>query len=231
MIFSDPNVVYLLLLLGLWSSVFGLYIPGTGVLEVLALLTVIGSLLALAVNPATNWLAAILIGVGVLGYMFIPLYRRAWARFAGLGLVAQAVGGLFLFNATTSASVSPLFVTFTVGLSFLFYKFVLLPFAEKQSHQPVLGDEELLPGAFGTVVKALDPVGTVNVRSELWTAYADEPIAAGEHIMVISKEGLRLFVEKAKHKRRPLQVQQENSNGSDLGLPESGNLTEAEEAR
>jgi membrane protein implicated in regulation of membrane protease activity len=37
-------------------------------------------------------------------------------------------------------------------------------------------------------------VGTVQVKSELWTAIADEPLTAGEHVVVQKIEGLRLRV-------------------------------------
>ncbi len=42
----DPNLTYLLLLLGLWASVFGVYVPGTGFIELLA---------AGAADPAQFW--------------------------------------------------------------------------------------------------------------------------------------------------------------------------------
>jgi membrane-bound serine protease (ClpP class) len=203
MIFADPNVIYLLLLVGLWASVFGIYIPGTGVVEGVAVVTLAGALIALVSNPATNWLAVLLIGAGVLGYMLIPLYRHSLARLALVGLILQAVGGIFLFSGT---SVSLLIIVATIGITLFFYQFALLRILEKQTNEPSVGDEELLPGSLGQVSKALDPVGIVNVRSESWTAYSNEPLQPGETIVVVAKEGLRLYVEKAKPKRRPRQT-------------------------
>lgn len=49
----------------------------------------------------------------------------------------------------------------------------------------------------------LEPVGTVNVNSELWTAYSNEPLPSGTYVEVVSKEGLRLFVVRAKPKHLP----------------------------
>lgn len=206
---SDPNLTYLLLVVGLWASVFGLYVPGTGVVELLAAIGMLGALLALAANPATNWLFAVLIGVGVLSYMLLPLYRREWARWALLGLVLQAFGGFFLF---TDSAVSPLLIGVTVAISFGLYQLVLVPFHRKQTSLPTVGDEELLEGAHGYVVKPLDPVGTVNVNSELWTAYSSEPLPSGTYVQVVSKEGLRLFVERAKPKRTPRLAQAEDAD-------------------
>ncbi|MFQ3536010.1 MAG: NfeD family protein [Aggregatilineales bacterium] len=196
----DPNLTYLLLVLGLWASVFGLYVPGTGFVELLAGVAMIGAFLALAANPATNWLFVVLLGAGVLSYMLLPLYRREWARAALLGLVGQAIGGLFLFADTLT---SPVLIALTVGISFGLYQLVLVPFHRKQISQPTVGEDELLEGAQGYVVKALEPVGTVNVNSELWTAYSNEALPSGTPVRVVSKEGLRLFVERTKPKHKP----------------------------
>jgi membrane-bound serine protease (ClpP class) len=197
---QDPNVVYLLLLIGMWASVFGIYIPGTGIVEVFALVALVGAFLLLVTNPLTNWLAAILLGIGVFGYLLVPLFRRDLARLALVGLALQAIGGFFLFS---DNSVSALVIAATVGISLAFYQLALLPFLNRQASEPAVGDDELLAGATGWVVTALDPIGTVNVRSEIWTAYSDEPLQPGERITVIAKEGLRLHVERAKSKGTP----------------------------
>ncbi|GAB4544735.1 MAG: hypothetical protein OHK0023_02000 [Anaerolineae bacterium] len=197
---ADPNLIYLLYLVGLWSSVFGLYIPGTGAAEGIAAISMIGALIALAVNPATNWLAAVLLGAGVVGFMLLPIYQQRWARFALVGLVAQVVGGLLLFG---MGAVSPVLVGLTAAISFGMYQLVLLPFHRKQTSLPVIDDEKAILNASGYVVKALDPVGTVNIQGELWTAYSSEPLSEGTYVAVVAKEGLRLFVEPTKHKHRP----------------------------
>ncbi|MBO9308987.1 MAG: hypothetical protein J7551_04295 [Chloroflexi bacterium] len=213
---SDPNLAYLLLVVGLWASVFGLYVSGTGIVELIAAIGMVGALLALAANPATNWIFAVLIGVGVLSYMLLPLYRREWARWAPLGLVLQTISSFFLFTDTV---VSPVLIGVTAAISFGLYQFVLLPFYRKQVSQPTVSEDELIEGACGYVVKPLDPVGTVNVNGELWTAYSAEPLPSGTYVQVISKEGLRLLVERAKPKRAPRLAQAEDAEASpDLPL-------------
>jgi membrane-bound serine protease (ClpP class) len=205
---SDPNLTYLLLIVGLWASVFGLYISGTGLVELLAAIGMIGALLALAANPATNWIFAVLIGAGVLSYTLLPLYKREWARWAPLGLALQAISSFFLF---TDTAISPVLIGVTVAISFGLYQLVLLPFHRKQVSPPVVGEDEPIEGAYGYVVKPLDPVGTVNVDGELWTAYSAEPLPSGTYVQVISREGLRLRVERAKLKQAPHLAQTEDA--------------------
>ena len=53
---------------------------------------------------------------------------------------------------------------------------------------------ESIVGQRGVVTTPIDPVGTVQVHSELWTAVADEVIGTGEEVEVIALEGLRVRV-------------------------------------
>ena len=59
----DPNLVYLVLIAGLWVGVAAIHAPGTGIMEILAVVALGGAVYALA-NMPTNWLALVLIVVG-----------------------------------------------------------------------------------------------------------------------------------------------------------------------
>ena len=197
MLTADPNVVYLILVVGLWASALAVYIPGTGLPEGIALVVLSVGLLLL-VNLPTNWLAVLALVIGILGFLMVPLYKRHLSALALVGLVFQVVGGVFLFD---GLAVSWLVIAITAAMSLAFYQFVLIPARATRSRQPLLGDEEQLPGAPGRVVMALNPVGTVNIRGELWTAFSDQPLQSGDDIVVIEKQGLQLYVEKVKTKR------------------------------
>lgn len=201
MTLTDPNLGYLLLLIGLWCSVFSIYKPGTGLFEPLSALGLIGAILIMASLP-TNWIGAGLVIVGVLAFLLVPLYRKFPALFALVGLALQTAGGLVLYD---GLAVSPLILAATVIGSFGLFLFVLRPLLVKQSQAPVVSGDESIIGKSGYVTKTLDPVGTVNIGGESWTAYSTTPLQPGERVTVIDKEGLRLVVEKTKAKRLPLE--------------------------
>ncbi len=92
---SDPNVVYLVLLFGLWVAVTAAYIPGTGALELLAAGTLIFALVILNSLP-TNWWAVLALVLGVLSFLLVPFLSSRLAIFAQGGLVLQAIGGALL---------------------------------------------------------------------------------------------------------------------------------------
>jgi membrane-bound serine protease (ClpP class) len=201
----DPNVVYLILIFGLWAAVTAAYIPGTGGPEALALIGVAGGILLLAGMP-TNWPGVIILFIGVLSFLLIPFLNNRWARLAEGGLILQVIGTLTMFN---GLQVSWLLLVVTIGLSILYHHGVLLPFLEKNRHQPtVIDDNKQLIGLVGRVVKPSEKVGasymaTVNVRGEQWTALADHALRAGDEVVVLERDGLQLQVEGVKHKQKP----------------------------
>jgi membrane-bound serine protease (ClpP class) len=198
----DPNLVYLILILGLWMSVTAVYMPGTGVVEGLASIGVIASLVVLA-NMPTVWWAVILIVVGVLSFLIIPFIDRRFAPLAVGGLVLQAIGSLTLFN---GISVSLPLIAVTIIASLLYHRYALLPALAHHRGKPAMLEDEPIIGLSGYVQSALNPVGTVYVRGETWTARSDQPLEKGAEIAVVDQEGLTLYVEALKHKRRQEEV-------------------------
>jgi membrane-bound ClpP family serine protease len=101
--------------------------------------------------------------------------------------------------------VSPLVLVFTLMLSLAYHRFVLMPVLQKVKAQGTEPDKnERVIGMRGRVQMPLDPIGTVLVDSEIWTATAHEPIEAGVMVVVVAREGLQLVVEPLKRKEESL---------------------------
>jgi membrane-bound serine protease (ClpP class) len=202
----DANVIYLVLVFGLWAAVTASYIPGTGVAEAIALIALGISLVVLFGLP-TNWVAVLLITIGVLVFLLIPFVSARLARAAQAGLILQVIGGLFLFNG--EARVSWLIIGLTVGASLLYHHYALMPLLRRARQSAAVRDDNAeLIGADGRVIKPFLPVGkrymgTVHVRGEQWSAVADHPMETGDDVVVLERDGLQLFVESLKHKQTP----------------------------
>ena len=195
----DPNLVYLILVFGLWMSVTAAYIPGTGAAEILAVIGVVAALVVLASLP-TNWWAVVLIVFGVLSFLVIPFLNRRYAPLAMGGLVLQAIGSVFLFN---GLAVSLPLVVVTIIASLLYHRYALMRTLDYHRAKPAMLEDEPIAGQTGYVQRALDPVGTVYVRGESWTARSDHKLEAGTEISVLEQDGLTLYVEAVKQKRQP----------------------------
>ena len=118
---TDPNVIYLLMMAGLWISATGTYIPGTGVAEVGGAALILGTLVLLSL-VATNWIAVIALVAGASLFFLLPLFKSEWENFAIGGLVLQALASFFLF---AEASVSPALIAVGVLLAFAYHRGIL----------------------------------------------------------------------------------------------------------
>lgn len=195
----DPNVAYFLLIFGLWLSVTAAYIPGTGIVELASGAALIGALAMLAALP-TNLGALLILMVGVLGFAVLPFLRVRPLWLALAGLVLQAGGSIALFN--DGVSVSPLLIAVTLALPLAYHTLVLMPMLSRQRNQrPVTDRDSDLIGKKGRVVETLNPIGSVLVNNETWTAEARRKIEVGMPIVVVEREGLKLIVELDKVKR------------------------------
>jgi membrane-bound ClpP family serine protease len=194
----DSNLIFVALIVSLWIGVTAAYIPGTGVLEGIALLA-LGAVLYVLLQLDVRWLAVLLIVVGISVFSIVPfinLKQPLWAL-GGLGL--QAVGSFLLFEGNT---VDAFVIFLTLVLPLGYYVFILLPMLANARRQPVMQKDDLLIGAIGRVTRTIDPVGTVHVNSESWTATSQQKLQPGTPVQVIERRGLQLVVEGIKEKRR-----------------------------
>jgi membrane-bound serine protease (ClpP class) len=196
---TDPNFVYTVLWLGLWIAVTVAHTPGTGVIEGLALIALGGAALMLLSLP-TNWLSVLILVAGVVGFILIPFIKQQYTTLSLGGLILQGVGGYFLFD---GLSVSLLVLGMTIVVSLAYHFFFLLPAIKQVQLHKWEDRDHLVVGAEGRVVKALDPIGTVQVNSELWTASSNKTLPAGTTVTVLERNGLQLYVESSKDKREP----------------------------
>lgn len=191
MIQLAPDLVYLGLILGLWLGVTATFVPGTGLLELLSVAGISASLLLLTGMPV-NWLGVFLLVAGASAFMLLPFLIRPRHTLPSIaGLALQVAGGLLMFPAD---QVSPALIGLSVALALLYWRFALLPVLARVRKAPPPEAHDDFHGETGRVVRALDPVGTVQLRGELWSATSERPLAAGEEVVVIGREGLNVQV-------------------------------------
>ena len=191
---TDPNVIYLLMMAGLWISATGTYIPGTGVAEVGGAALILGTLVLLSL-VTTNWIAVIALVAGASLFFLLPLLKSEWENFAIGGLVLQALASFFLF---AEASVSPALIAVGVLLAFAYHRGILRSILKQRQQLSSTQKDEFLVGARGRVMATIEDRGTVHVHGELWTARSRLRLESGTEIVVTQQDGLELHVEKAK---------------------------------
>jgi membrane-bound serine protease (ClpP class) len=190
---ADPNVAFVLMMIGIYGLIFEFLNPGAiapGVLGGICLLVALFALNLLPINYAGA--AFVLLGVGLL---IAEAHIGSFGVIGLGGIVAFAIGAIMMFPpAAPGFILSPVIVaasTFATAGFFLVILSVLL----RSRRRPVVTGGEALVGAQGEVVAWGEKGGQVRVKGEIWRARAAAAIEAGTRVRVLARDGLVLTVE------------------------------------
>jgi membrane-bound serine protease (ClpP class) len=195
-ILSDPNVAYILFLLGLYGLIFELYNPGAifpGVIGGICLILALYAMHTLPVNYAA--LALIVFGV-ILFLLEIKIVSHGLLGIGGV--ISLLLGSMMLIRTDQTWSIGRLSWTViitAVGLTSLFFLFVVGMGLKAQRAKPVSGLEAMI-GEVGHSISELNPAGTVRMHGEIWRAVSPAGlIPQGKKVVVTGFENLTLQVE------------------------------------
>jgi len=194
-IISNPNVAYILMMLGLVGLFFELSNPGVILPGVIGAVSLILALYAMQTLPI-NYAGLMLILFGVI--LFIAeINVMSYGLLSVSGVISVFLGSTMLIDSddpTLQISRSILYPTLalTVVLSL-----GIVVLATRTRNLKKSGGIEGMIGETGLVKEALNPQGRVLVHGELWEAEADTQITKGERVQVDLVEGLRIKVSKA----------------------------------
>ncbi len=193
---SNPNIAYILMMIGLVGLYFELAHPGAIFPGVIGGICLILSFFAFRTLPV-NYAGILLILLGV--FLFIAEIKIAsYGLLSVGGVVSLALGSIMLFESPVPylrASLSVIIPTVVVTAAF--FIFALTMAIRAQMAKPATGSEGLM-GETGVAKTRLDPEGKVFIHGEFWNAYTDGTIEEGEKIRVLKAEGLKVKVEKLK---------------------------------
>ncbi len=193
-IIGNPQVAFILFLVGLYGVIFGLAAPGTFVPETIGAILLVLALIGLGLfDTGTAGVLLILLGAA---FFVAEVFTPTHGILTTAGVVSLVLGAIFLIE-------EPLL---PAGFLRQFYVVSLVSavlsggavmgavyFALKTRGQPVAGE---LVGMEAVALSRLDPDGTVLVRGERWKAVARAgPIEEEETCIVVERDGLTLTVE------------------------------------
>lgn len=191
----NPNVTYVLLVLGFLVAILALFSPGTGFLEVAALFAVVLAGYGIVNMPFNGWALAIM-ALSVLPFI-IALRRPPAHRLAFLvgGVLAFLVGSALLFpwNGWQPA-VDPVLIILLSALALGFAWLVATKSMEAMTARPAFSLDRLV-GMTGEASSDIRGEGTVYVNGEEWSARSKAFIPARSPVRVVRRQGLTLEVE------------------------------------
>ncbi len=199
-VLTDPNVAYVLMLIGLYGLIYEFANPGLvapGVVGAIALLLALYAFQVLPVNY--TGVALILLGVALM------VAEAAVPSFGALGLggvVAFIIGSVILMDTEAPGFGLSLPLIGVMSLLSLAFLVLVAGMALKARRRPVVSGREALAGAEGEAVEHFRQglyghEGRVRVQGELWEARCPVPLRPGQRVLVRGRDGLVLEVEPA----------------------------------
>ena len=191
-IITDPNVAYVLMMLGTLGLIFELSTPGAilpGVIGGISLILAFFAFQSLPIN-----FAGLLLILFAIVLFIAEVKVTSHGVLAIGGIVSMALGSLMLYDAPeVGFRVSWRVMAPTVALTAGFFLFALTLGVRAFRRRPLLGVSGLI-GQSGVARGALEPEGQVSVHGEIWRAVADRPLADGTRVTVVDVQGLTLKV-------------------------------------
>ncbi len=189
---SDPNIAYILMLIGVFGLFFELQNPGAIFPGVAGAVAIIMAAYGLQMLPV-NWTGVTLIALAIILFVLEVKVASHGALTIG-GVVAMFVGSIMLID-------SPLpFMRVSLGViipsvlfTALFFIFAVGMGLRAQRRKVTTGNEGLV-GEEGVTRGAVGETGSVFVHGEYWNARSAEPIAPGTRVVVERVEGMTLIV-------------------------------------
>lgn len=193
-VITDPNVAYVLLIIGIYGIIFELSNPGAvlpGVIGGISLILALYALQLLPVNYAG--LALMFLGIAFMAAeAFVPSFGAL-----GLGGLAAFLAGSVILMDERGMPISPAVIASTGVTSGAFFIWILSRLVRLRRRAPAVGTEHLI----GVVGESLDDFGPedagggrVRVAGEIWSAHADSAVRSGQAVRVLGITGLRLNV-------------------------------------
>jgi membrane-bound serine protease (ClpP class) len=193
-VITNPNVAYILMLIGIYGLIFELANPGgfvAGVLGGISLLLALFAFQALPINY--TGLALLLLG---LAFMVAEAFVPSFGILGLGGLVSFVIGSVMLLDTESPAFEISLALVGGFAVASLLILFGIAALALRAHGRPVVTGGEQLVGAEGEAMYDFAGKGQVRVHGEIWGAVVDMPVFKGDRVRVLGREGLRLKVER-----------------------------------
>jgi membrane-bound serine protease (ClpP class) len=193
---TDPNIAYILMMVGMLGIFFELQNPGVTLPGVIGGISLILAFFAFQSLPI-NWAGVLLILFGV-GLLIAEIKIASHGVLTAGGVVAMILGSFMLYEAPeVGFRVAWTVILPTVGATAGLVIWAVSAGVRAMMRKPVTGSSGMI-GRLAVARSALGPEGQVQLDGEIWRAVSDGgAIAAGEQVRVMAVDGLTLKVSRA----------------------------------
>jgi membrane-bound serine protease (ClpP class) len=192
-VITDPNIAYILMLIGIYGLFFEFANPGFVLPGVAGAISLLLALYAFQVLPV-NYAGLALLCLGII-FMLAEIFVPSFGALGFGGVIAFVIGSIILFDQEGTGYAVSLPLIF--ALSFMtagFFLFVIGA-AIKARERPVVSGQEEMLHAVGEVLDDFEHTGRIRVHGEIWKAESARPLKRGDRVKVVAVDGLILQVQ------------------------------------
>jgi membrane-bound serine protease (ClpP class) len=190
---TNPNVAYILMLIGIYGLIAEAYNPGVMFPGVIGAICLLLALFAFQVLPV-NYAGLALITLGVL----LIIAESLVPAFGSLGLggvVAFVIGSIMLLDSDIPGFGIAWELIGTMALLGALLLVAIVSFAMRARRQPQVSGDSAMLAEPAEAIEPFEREGMVRVRGELWRATTAKPVQAGQRLRIVRIDGLTLEVE------------------------------------
>jgi membrane-bound serine protease (ClpP class) len=195
---SDPNIAYIIMMLGFYGLLFELFSPGAifpGIIGVICLILAFYSMSSMPVNYAG--LALIIFGI-ILYLLEIKVISHGLLAIGGT--ISVLLGSMILFRTSpvdNFVSLSWSVIFSVTAFSVLFFLFIVTMGLRAQRAKPVSGENAMI-GQTAVTLTPLDPRGQISLMGEIWSAVSlSQKINTNQKVIIKEVKELTLYVQPA----------------------------------
>jgi membrane-bound serine protease (ClpP class) len=191
-IISNPNLAYILMLVGIYGLIYEFANPGSivpGTVGAISLLLALYAFHLLPINYAG--VALILLGLSLMvAEAFVPSFGALGIG----GVIAFTIGSLILIDTDQAGFGISLPLILVVAVSSAFLMVFIIGMALKSRNRPVVSGREEMLTSEGVVVDDFTGDGDIRVHGEIWRARSEHPLKKDQLVEITGREGLVLKV-------------------------------------
>ena len=197
---TNPNVAYILMLIGIYGLIFEFASPGTLIPGIVGTVSLMLSLYAFQVLPISYaGFALMLFGLAL---MIAEAFAPSFGILGLGGGLAFIIGSIFLMDTSAPGyGISPALVGTLGLLNLAFFAFVLGAVIQARK-RPVVTGTDIMVGTKAVALEDFGSEGKVKTKGEVWQARSPVPVQADQDLKITGTDGLVLLV-------TPLNTQEE----------------------
>ena len=194
-VITDPNVAYILLMIGIYGLILEFYNPGMGIGAVVGVICLLLGAFALQMLPINYaGLALLIVGIGLLA---AEAFSPSFGVFGVGGVIAFVIGSIILMDTDLpgyqiSYPIIAAFAAVSVGIAV----FAVGAALRARRARSATGKESMIGGR-AEVIDDFEGEGRVRAFGEVWQARGGEPLQRGDRVEIVGVDGVWVVVERA----------------------------------